>query len=128
MFHGPRLAPGCVISTTLGNFTCMWSSYFCSAKRTPSRSTSVKHLSMQRARHQCATYRPIARASAKAAITLVYSARVSLDKTRMQVDENIVDLTPGVAATVEISIGSRTVMSYLLSPLLKYAHDGLREK
>jgi hypothetical protein len=30
--------------------------------------------------------------------------------------------------TVEISIGSRTVMSYLLSPLLKYAHEGLREK
>ena len=59
---------------------------------------------------------------------LVYSARVSLDQTMMQVDENIVDLTPGMAVTVEISIGSRTVMSYLLSPLLKYAHDSPREK
>lgn len=59
---------------------------------------------------------------------LIYLARVSLDKTRMQVDDNIVDLTPGIAVTVEISIGSRTVMSYLLSPLLKYAHDSLREK
>jgi hemolysin D len=59
---------------------------------------------------------------------LIYSARVSLDKTKMQVDDNIVDLTPGMAVTVEISIGSRTVMSYLLSPLLKYAHDSLREK
>ena len=59
---------------------------------------------------------------------LVYSARVSLDKTKMRVDDNIVDLTPGMAVTVEISIGSRTVLSYLLSPLVKYAHDSLREK
>jgi hypothetical protein len=46
----------------------------------------------------------------------------------MQVDDYIVDRTPGMAVTVEISIGSRTVMSYLLSLLLKYAHDSLREK
>ena len=59
---------------------------------------------------------------------LIYSARVSLDKTRMQVDDNIVDLTPGMAVTVEISTGSRTVLSYLLSPLSKYAHDSLRER
>jgi hemolysin D len=59
---------------------------------------------------------------------LVYSARVSLDKTQMTVDENIVALTPGMAVTVEISTGSRTVLSYLLSPLSKYAHDSLRER
>jgi hemolysin D len=59
---------------------------------------------------------------------LIYSARVSLDKTQMRVDDNIVDLTPGMAVTVEISTGSRTVMSYLLSPLSKYAHDSLRER
>ena len=69
-----------------------------------------------------------ANASDASSQSLVYSARVSLDKTRMQVDDNVVDLTPGMAVTVEISIGSRTVMSYLLSPLLKYAHDSLREK
>jgi hemolysin D len=59
---------------------------------------------------------------------LVYSARVSLDRTQMRVDDNIVDLTPGMAVTVEISTGSRTVLSYLLSPLSKYAHDSLRER
>ncbi len=59
---------------------------------------------------------------------LIYSARVSIDKTQMQVDNNVVNLTPGMAVTVEIGIGSRTVISYLLSPLLKYAHDSLREK
>jgi hemolysin D len=59
---------------------------------------------------------------------LVYSARVSLDKTEMRVDDNVVALTPGMAVTVEISTGSRTVLSYLLSPLSKYAHDSLRER
>jgi hemolysin D len=59
---------------------------------------------------------------------LVYSARVSLDKAEMKVDENIVALSPGMAVTVEISTGSRTVLSYLLSPLSKYAHDSLRER
>ena len=59
---------------------------------------------------------------------LVYSARVSLDKTEMKVDESTVALTPGMAVTVEISTGSRTVLSYLLSPLSKYAHDSLRER
>lgn len=59
---------------------------------------------------------------------LFYEARVSLDKTQMLIDDNIVNLTPGMAVTVEISSGSRTVMSYLLSPLVKYAHDSLRER
>ena len=57
-----------------------------------------------------------------------YAARVSLDRTQMRVEDNVVDLTPGMAVTVEISTGSRTVLSYLLSPLSKYAHDSLRER
>jgi hemolysin D len=59
---------------------------------------------------------------------LVYMARVSLDKTQMRVDDNVVSLTPGMAVTVEIRNGSRSVMSYLLSPVVKYAHDSLRER
>ena len=54
--------------------------------------------------------------------------QVSLDRTQMSVEDNVVDLTPGMAVTVEISTGSRTVLSYLLSPLSKYAHDSLRER
>jgi hemolysin D len=59
---------------------------------------------------------------------LVYMARVSLDKTQMRVDDNMVSLVPGMAVTVEIRNGSRTVMSYLLSPVVKYAHESLRER
>ena len=36
-----------------------------------------------------------------------YVARVSLDRTQMQVDDRIVDLNPGMAVTVEIKTGSR---------------------
>jgi membrane fusion protein, hemolysin D len=59
---------------------------------------------------------------------LGYAARISLDRTRMQVGDNMVNLSPGMAVTVEIRTGSRTVMSYLLSPLLRYKQDSLRER
>jgi hemolysin D len=59
---------------------------------------------------------------------LNYSARVSLDRTRMQVDDRLVNLSPGMAVTVEIKTGSRRIITYLLSPLLRYGHDSLRER
>ena len=37
---------------------------------------------------------------------LIYAARVSLDRTQMQVDDKLVNLTPGMAVTVEIKTGS----------------------
>jgi hemolysin D len=58
----------------------------------------------------------------------VYAARVSLDKTAMVVDDKRVDLAPGMAVTVEIKTGSRHIVSYLLSPLLRYGHESLRER
>jgi hemolysin D len=59
---------------------------------------------------------------------LLYAARIDLDRTQMQVDENMVNLSPGMAVTAEIKTGSRSVLSYLLSPLLRYKHDSLRER
>jgi hemolysin D len=59
---------------------------------------------------------------------LVYAARISLDRTQMQIDDNLVNLTPGMAVTVEIKTGARTVISYLLSPLLRYKQESLRER
>jgi hemolysin D len=46
----------------------------------------------------------------------------------MQVDENLVNLSPGMAATVEIKTGSRSVISYLLSPVFRYRQESLRER
>lgn len=59
---------------------------------------------------------------------LVYVARVSLDKTQMQIEDKFVNLTPGMAVTVEIKTGSRRVIEYLLSPLLRYRQESLRER
>jgi hemolysin D len=59
---------------------------------------------------------------------LNFTARVSLDRSQMQIDDRSIKLMPGMAVTVEIKTGSRSVMSYLLSPLLRYGHDSLRER
>jgi hemolysin D len=59
---------------------------------------------------------------------LNYSARVSLDRTRMQVEDRLVNLAPGMAVTVEIKTGQRTILSYLLSPLRRYQQDVLHER
>jgi hemolysin D len=59
---------------------------------------------------------------------LNYSARISLDRTAMQIDDRMVKLSPGMAVTVEIKTGSRKILSYLLSPLLRYQQETLRER
>jgi hemolysin D len=59
---------------------------------------------------------------------LNYSARVSLDRTQMRIDDRMVNLAPGMAVTVEVGTGSRTILSYLLSPLARYGRDALRER
>jgi hemolysin D len=59
---------------------------------------------------------------------LSFAARISLDRSQMQIDDRLINLTPGMAVTVEIKTGSRSVLSYLLSPLIRYGHDGLRER
>lgn len=59
---------------------------------------------------------------------LVYAARVSLDRSVMEVEGRPVQLSPGMAVTVEIKTGSRRIISYLLSPLTRYNQEVLRER
>jgi hemolysin D len=59
---------------------------------------------------------------------LVYTARISLDSTQMDIDGKPVNLTPGMAVTAEIKTGSRRIISYLLSPLLKLRQESFRER
>jgi multidrug efflux pump subunit AcrA (membrane-fusion protein) len=37
-------------------------------------------------------------------------------------------VAPGMAVTAEIKTGRRSVISFLLSPLQRYAHEGVRER
>jgi hemolysin D len=59
---------------------------------------------------------------------LNYAARVSLDRTQMQVEDKLVNLTPGMAVTVEIKTGSRKIIGYLFSPVMQYKQEMFRER
>src|SRR6266700_491273 len=59
---------------------------------------------------------------------LEYAARISLDRTHMQVEDKLVKLGPGMAVTVEVKTGARRIISYLLSPLARYKQESLRER
>lgn len=59
---------------------------------------------------------------------LIYSTRVRLERVAMQVSGKSLNLTPGMAVTVEIKTDRRRVIEYFLSPLLQYANESLRER
>jgi hemolysin D len=59
---------------------------------------------------------------------LTYVARVSLESTQMPTEEGVASLSPGMAVTVEIKTGSRRIISYLLSPLVRYNQEVMRER
>jgi hemolysin D len=59
---------------------------------------------------------------------LTYAARISVDRSKMQVEDKTVNLSPGMAVTAEIKTGSRRIIGYLMSPLLKYKQESLRER
>lgn len=61
-------------------------------------------------------------------VGLIYPTRVSMERATMEVEGKQVNLSPGMAVTVEIKTGRRRVIEYLLSPLLKSVKESLRER
>jgi hemolysin D len=61
-------------------------------------------------------------------VGLVYPTRVSMDRSTIHVEGKQVNLSPGMAVTVEIKTGQRRIIEYLLSPLLRSAQESLRER
>lgn len=59
---------------------------------------------------------------------LVYSARIQMERSTMQVEGKAVNLAPGMAVTVEIKTGKRRVIEYFLSPLMQYKDESLKER
>jgi hemolysin D len=70
----------------------------------------------------------LAETSEPAGQEFVYSARVSLNEKQMQIEDKMVNLAPGMAVTIEIKTGTRRIIEYLMSPLLRYRHESLRER
>jgi hemolysin D len=61
-------------------------------------------------------------------VGLVYTARVTLARRTMLADGRDVELTPGMTGTVEIDTGSRRLIEYVLSPLIRVGSESLRER
>ncbi len=59
---------------------------------------------------------------------LVYRATVKFDRQTIRVEGKDIALSPGMAATVEVKTGKRRIIEYLLSPLLRYRDEALREQ
>jgi hemolysin D len=59
---------------------------------------------------------------------LVYAMRVKMYQTTMQVKDKIVNLSPGMAVTVEVNMGKRRLIEFLLTPLLRYKDESIRER
>lgn len=59
---------------------------------------------------------------------LIYAARVLMKDSAIRVGDRLVSLTPGMAVTVEVKTGTRRLIEFVLSPLLRYRSEGLRER
>ena len=59
---------------------------------------------------------------------LIFPARVVLKRATIRVENQIVNLWPGMAVTVEVKTAKRRVIDYFLSPLLQYKDESLRER
>jgi hemolysin D len=51
-----------------------------------------------------------------------------VDRSAIPIENELVDLRPGMAVAVEINAGTRRVIDYLLSPLRRYTQESLRER
>jgi hemolysin D len=46
----------------------------------------------------------------------------------MAIEDKMVNLAPGMAVTVEVKTGQRRIIEYVMSPLLRYKQESLRER
>ncbi len=59
---------------------------------------------------------------------LSYLAKVQLQQNTISVDGRNEAIVPGMSAIAEIKTGQRSVIEYLLSPVLQYKRESLRER
>ena len=57
-----------------------------------------------------------------------YMVRIALNETAIDTEVGKMHLGPGMGVTAEIKTGQRRVIEYVLSPILRYRHDSLRER
>ncbi|MEP0069920.1 HlyD family type I secretion periplasmic adaptor subunit [Pyruvatibacter sp.] len=58
----------------------------------------------------------------------VFPVRISLDRSTIHVNGEDQQLTPGMSVTAEVKTGKRRVIEYILTPLLRYRDEAMRER
>lgn len=59
---------------------------------------------------------------------LIYSVKITLDRTKIYIKDKWVDLSPGMSGSVEINTGTRRIIEYVLSPLLQHGRESSNER
>jgi len=59
---------------------------------------------------------------------LIYATKIMLDKGSIIVDGKTLPVGAGMSATAEIKTGTRRVIEYVLSPLMRHQQEALRER
>ncbi len=58
----------------------------------------------------------------------VYPAIIELAQNYIRINERDVKLIPGMTGSVDVRIGKRTLMEYLLAPVYRYQDEAMRER
>lgn len=58
----------------------------------------------------------------------IYPVIIELKKDQMRIDEQDIKLIPGMTCTVDIKIAKRRLIEYIISPMIRYKDEALREK
>lgn len=59
---------------------------------------------------------------------LIYTSRVLLKQSAIQVGDKMIGLSPGMTVTVEVKTGKRRLIEYIFSPLMQYVDESVRER
>jgi hemolysin D len=59
---------------------------------------------------------------------LIYSTKIMLDKSKINVEGKDMPLSAGMSVNVEIKTGDRRIIEYVLSPLMRHKRESLNER
>lgn len=59
---------------------------------------------------------------------LIYSTKITLNKSNIAVNGHDMPLSAGLSVNVEIKTGDRRIIEYVLSPLMQHKHESINER
>jgi len=59
---------------------------------------------------------------------VIFPDRIKISQSKIKVKNKWINLSPGMAVTVEVKTSKRSVAEYFLSPLMESGQESLRER